>query len=110
MGNKLTYDDLMAEVEESYKAVEFEGPGGAIFNLRGVPVLPRHARKAVTDEVDIVNREDADADEQEDAIDNVLLAIVDKTEEFKPVLDMLPLGVKAALIRSWSEATQSPEA
>ncbi|QPB09698.1 hypothetical protein CPT_Shaeky_011 [Streptomyces phage Shaeky] len=110
MGNKLTFDDLMAEVEESYKAVEFTGPKGEVFNLRAVPVLPRHERKAVTDAVAVVNAKDADADTQEQAIDDVLLAVVDKAEEFKPVLDILPLGAKAALIKAWSEATQAPEA
>ncbi|MFE4367946.1 MULTISPECIES: phage tail assembly protein [unclassified Streptomyces] len=110
MANKLTFDDLMTEVEESYKAVEFEGPDGTAYSLRSVLVLPRHERKAVTDAVTIVNSDGADADMQEDAIDNVMLAVVDKPEAFKAVLDVLPLGGKAALIKAWSEATQGPEA
>jgi hypothetical protein len=65
MGNKLTFDDLMAEVEESYKAVEFVGPDGTTYNLRAVPVLPRHERQAVQDAVKVVNAENAEADDQE---------------------------------------------
>lgn len=110
MGNKLTFDDLMAEVAESYKAVEFTGPDGVAYNLRAVPVLPRHERTAVTDAVKVVNSKDAEADAQEDAIDAVLLAVVDNSDGFKAVLDALPLGAKGKLIQVWSEATQAPEA
>ncbi|MFG3200365.1 phage tail assembly protein [Streptomyces sp. NPDC048208] len=110
MSNTVTFDDLMAEVEESYKAVEFVGPQGDVFNLRSVAVLPRHERKAVTDAVKVVNSPKANADTQEDAIDNVLLAIVDNAEGFRPILDTLPLGAKAKLIQVWSGATQTPEA
>ncbi|QPB09551.1 tape measure chaperone [Streptomyces phage Sycamore] len=110
MSNKVTFDDLMAEVEESYKAVEFEGPTGDVFSLRAVAVLPRHDRKAVTDAVKVVNSKESDVDEQESAIDDVLLAVVDNAEGFRPVLDALPLGAKAKLIQVWSEATQAPEA
>ncbi|MFJ9671088.1 phage tail assembly protein [Streptomyces sp. NPDC101221] len=110
MSTKLTFDDLMAEVEEAYKAVVFEGPGGVVFNLRAVPVLPRHERQTVVEAVTTVNNSEADANAQEDAIDTVLLAVVDKPEEFKPVLDTLPLGAKATLIKAWGQETQAPEA
>lgn len=110
MANKVTFDDLMSEVEDSYKAVEFEGPDGALYNLRSVAVLPRHERKAVTDAVKVVNSKKSDVDTQEDAIDDVLSAVVDNAEGFRPLLDTLPLGAKAKLIQVWSEATQSPEA
>ncbi|MEU6633815.1 phage tail assembly protein [Streptomyces parvus] len=108
--SNISFDDLMTEVEESYKAVEFTGPDGTVYNLRAVLVLPRHERKAVTDAVATVNAEDSDADAQEDAIDAVLLAVVDHTDGFQDVLDALPLGAKAKLLQVWSEATQAPEA
>ncbi|MFI8452167.1 phage tail assembly protein [Streptomyces erythrochromogenes] len=110
MSNKVTFDDLMAEVEQSYKAVEFEGPNGEVFHFRAVAVLPRHERKAVTDAVKVVNSKKTDVDAQESAIDDVLLAVVDNAEGLSAVLDILPLGAKAKLIQLWSEGTQAPEA
>jgi hypothetical protein len=110
MANKVTFDDLMAEVEESYKSVEFVGPKGDVFTFRSVAVLPRHERTAVTDAVKVVNSKDSDVDAQENAIDDVLCAVVDNSEGFRVVLDALPLGAKAKLIQVWSEATQAPEA
>lgn len=110
MANKVTFDDLMAEVEESYKAVEFEGPNGDLYLFRAVAVLPRHERKAVTDAVKVVNSKKSDVDAQETAIDDVLLAVVDKADALRAVLDVLPLGAKAKLIQLWSEGTQAPEA
>jgi hypothetical protein len=108
--SKVTFDDLMAEVEESYKTVEFEGPDGDTFALRSIAVLPRHARKTVVDAVKIANGKTNDVDKQENAIDNVLLAVVDDADRFKPVLDMLPLGAKVKLVEAWSKGTQAPEA
>lgn len=110
MSTKVTFDDLMAEVEESYKTVEFEGPDGKTFSLRAVAVLPRHARKTVIDAVKVANNKTADIDKQETAIDNVLLAVVDDVDAFQPVLDMLPLGAKVKLVEAWSKGTQAPEA
>ncbi|QDQ14322.1 phage tail assembly protein [Streptomyces spectabilis] len=110
MTNILTFDDLMAEVEETYKAIPFQGPTGEVFNLRALVLLPRHERKAILDAVKIVNDGESDADSQEDAIDAVLLAVADNANGFSAVLDALPLAAKAKLIKAWSEATQAPEA
>jgi Mycobacteriophage tail assembly protein len=110
MSNKVTFDDLMAEVEGSYKAVEFEGPNGETFAFRAVAVLPRHDRKTVTDAVKVVNSKKADVDDQESALDAVLLAAVDNAEGLSAVLDTMPLGAKVKLVQLWSEGTQAPEA
>ncbi|MEW1550951.1 phage tail assembly protein [Streptomyces tsukubensis] len=108
--SKITFDDLMAEVEESYKTLDFEGPDGEMFALRSIVVLPRHSRKAVVDAVKVANSKNTDVDKQESAIDNVLLAVVDDADRFRPILDMLPLGAKVKLVEAWSKGTQAPEA
>lgn len=108
--NKVTFEDLMTEVEESYKTVEFVGPDGATFAMRSIAVLPRHARKTVVDAVKVSGSKTNDIDKQENAVDAVLLAVVDNPEGFQTVLDLLPLGAKVKLIEAWSEGTQAPEA
>ncbi|MFI2242376.1 phage tail assembly protein [Streptomyces chrestomyceticus] len=111
MGNKVTYDDLMAEVEESYKAVEFVTPDGETVNLRAITVLPRHQRTAVMEAVDAVNAKNVNIDQQEDAVDAVLVSVADAdSDHFGKVLQGMPLVAKARLIEMWSEATQAPEA
>lgn len=106
---KISFDDLVAEVHNSYKAVEFETSDGTVVNLRALAVLPRHERKAVVDAVKVVNAKNADADKQENAIDAVLLAAADRADLFEPALDALPLGAKVKLIQIWSDGTQAPE-
>jgi hypothetical protein len=107
---KISFDDLVAEVEANYKTVQFELPDGNVINLRALVLLPRHERKSVVDAVKVVNAKNADADKQETAIDGVLLAVSDRPDLFAAALDLLPLGAKIKLIQMWSEGTQAPEA
>ncbi|OKI71417.1 phage tail assembly protein [Streptomyces sp. MJM1172] len=107
---KISFEDLVAEVEQSYKAVQLEMPDGNVVNLRALAVLPRHERRGVTDAIKVVNSKTSDADKQESAIDAVLLAASDRPDLFESALDAMPLGAKAKLIQVWSEETQAPEA
>ncbi|KIQ62401.1 hypothetical protein TR51_25505 [Kitasatospora griseola] len=110
MSTKITFEDLIAEVENAYEIVEFVGPDGTVFAMRSLVILPREARRSVVAAVAVANNKSADVDQQETAIDKVLVSVVDKPSEFQSVLDALPLGAKVKLIEAWSEGTQAGEA
>ncbi|QPB09772.1 tape measure chaperone [Streptomyces phage Shady] len=107
---KITFDDLVAEVQETYRAVEFELADGTVVNLRALAILPREARKLVIAAVKVVNDKKSDVDAQETAVDHVLCAVSDNASALTPALDALPLGAKLKLVQMWAEGTQAPEA
>lgn len=110
MAIKLTYDDLMADLERDIKerGLTFVTKDGTEVTLRPLMLLNDAEMRTVQVLMralqDSKDSKDGDVDKQMEAIDQMLVAAADVKKPFKDSIADFPPQVRAKIFEAWLEA------
>lgn len=112
MAAKLSFDDLMAEVETESEAdgLTFTAKGGTVVLLRPLLLLSKVELKNVTLLIEKVQKEDATIDARLDAMDAIMVCAADKKDALRKSLTELPTAKRTKMFEAWMKAADLPEA